>query len=156
MNFNATFFGQLIAFAVFVWFCMKFVWPLLLDKIQAREQRIADGLAAAAAGQKTLEEAQKTLQRTVGEGKEQAAELIRQAERRGGELMEQAREQADAEGKRRLALAEQELEQSREKLRRELRQELGALALVAAEQILRREVDAKAHGALIEELGRRL
>lgn len=156
MNFNATFFGQLIAFAVFVWFCMKFVWPLVLGKIQEREKRIADGLAAATEGQQTLEKARQTLQQSIDQGKEQAADLIRQGERRREELIEQARAEADVEGKRRLQLAEQEMESIEERVRQQLGQQLAALAVAGAERILQSEVDAETHNEMLEQLGNNL
>lgn len=156
MNFNATFFGQLIAFAVFVWFCMKFVWPLVLGKIQEREKHIADGLAAAAKGRQTLEEARETLQQSIAQGKEQAAGLVRQGERRREELIEQARTEADIEGKRRLQMAEQEMDRIEERVRQQLGQRLAALAIAGAERILQSEVDSRTHNEMLEQLGNSL
>ncbi len=156
MNFNATFFGQLIAFAFFVWFCMKFIWPLLLGMIREREKRIADGLAAADQGQKKLVEADQILRDSVEEGKQKAAEIIGQAQRRGDEMIEEAKQQATAEGQRQLEAAKIEIEQEKERAREELRHRLAMLAVAGSEQILRREVDQNVHNEMLQELSAKL
>lgn len=156
MNFNATFFGQLIAFAVFVWFCMKFVWPLMLGMIEEREKRIADGLAAGEKGEQKLEEAEQRLAEAVEEGKNKAADIIAQAQKRGDELVEEAKQNARTEGQRQLEAARSEIEQEKEQARQELRQQVAMLAVAGAEQILMREVDQNAHNDVLEKLSAEL
>ncbi len=152
MNFNATFWGQTIAFIVFVWFCMKFVWPLLLGMIEAREKRIADGLANAEKGDKKLEEAGHKYQELVAEGKKQAANIISQAEKRRDEMVEEAKAAARIEGDRIKEGARSEIEQEKEMARESLRKQVADLALMGAEQILMREVDRKAHNDVLSKI----
>lgn len=156
MNFNATFFGQLIAFAVFVWFCMKFVWPLLLGMIEEREKRIADGLAAAEEGEQKLEQAKSRLSEALEEGKNKAADIISQAQKRGDEIIEEAKQTAKSEGQRQLEAARSEIEQEKEQARQELRQQVAVLAIAGAEQILMREVDQNAHNDVLTKISSEL
>ncbi|MBM2830815.1 MAG: F-type H+-transporting synthase subunit [Gammaproteobacteria bacterium] len=152
MNFNATFLGQTIAFIFFVWFCMKFIWPLLLGMLEAREKRIADGLAAGERGEKKLEEAEQYLLDLVHEGKQKASEIITQAQKRGDEIIDEAKETARTEGKRILEGARGEIEQEKETARQDLRQQVAQLALLGAEQILMREVDRNAHNEVLNKI----
>lgn len=152
MNFNATLIGQTIAFAVFVWFCMKFIWPLLLGMLEARERRIADGLAAGERGEQKLKEAEQNLLDLVHEGKQKASEIITQAQKRSDEIIDEAKETAKTEGKRILEGARGEIEQEKETARQELRQQVAQLALVGAEQILMREVDRNAHNEVLNKI----
>ena len=156
MNFNATLIGQLIAFAIFVWFTMTYVWPYLLKMMHEREKRIADGLAAAEEGQQTLIQAQQRLDDMVSEGKQQASEIISQAQRRGDEIIDAAKNEARAEGERLKAAAHSEIEQERMQAREQLKEEVAMLALAGAEQILMREVDKKAHNEVLAKLGTEL
>ncbi len=152
MNFNATFFGQLIAFGVFIWVCMKFIWPLLLGMIEEREKRIADGLAAAEEGEQKLEQAKKRLAEALEEGKNKAAEIISQAQKRGDEIIDEAKQTARVEGERQLEAARSEIEQEKELARQELRQQVAILAISGAEQILMREVDQNAHNDVLSKI----
>ena len=152
MNFNATFFGQTIAFGVFVWFCMKFVWPALLGAIEEREKRIADGLASAEKGNQKLEEAEQKLQAAIDEGKQRAADIIAQGQKRGDEIIEEAKQTAREEGERIKASALAEIEQERTKAKEELKSQVAALALSGAEQILMREVDKDAHNDVLSKI----
>ncbi len=156
MNFNATLIGQTFAFVVFVWFTMKFVWPLLLKQMHDRETRIADGLAAAEKGQKALEEAEIRLTELVDEGKQQAAEIISQAQRRGDEIVEESKSTAKSEGQRLIHAAEAEIERDKTQAREDLRKEVATLALAGVEQILMREVDRNAHNEIITKLSSEL
>jgi len=156
MNFNATIIGQTIAFAVFVWFCMKFVWPLLLGMIEERERRIADGLAAGEKGEQKLIEAEQRFTAAVEEGKHKAAEIIGQAQKRGDEIIEEAKQSAKAEGQRQLEAAKSEIEQEKERARQELKQQVAALAIAGAEQILMREVDQNAHNDVLTKISAEL
>lgn len=156
MNFNATLLGQLVTFGIFVWFTMKFVWPLLLKQMQERETRIADGLAAAEQGQKDFAEAQQKSIDEVSKGKDQAAVIISQAQKRGDEIVEEARVTAKKEGERIKESALSEIEQEKEKARQELRDQVAALAIAGAEQILMREVDHNAHNEVLAKISQQL
>lgn len=156
MNFNATLIGQLIAFAVFVWFCMKFVWPFLIQAMEERETRIADGLAAAEKGQAALVEAEAKRDELVDEGKQQAAEIVSAGQKRHDELVEAAKEDARTEKEKILAAAQAEIDQERTQTREQLRAEVATLALNAAEQILMREVDRNAHNDVLTKVSAEL
>lgn len=156
MNFNATLIGQSIAFIVFVIFVMKFVWPLLLRQMQEREARIAGGLAAAEQGHKDLAEAREKSAAEIGQGREQAATLIARAQRRGAEIVEEAKVAARTEARRIKESALGEIEQEKEKARQELKNQVAALAISGAEQILMREVDREAHNELLAQVSRQL
>jgi F-type H+-transporting ATPase subunit b len=156
MNFNATLIGQLIAFTVFFVFCMKFVWPFLLKAMEDREARIADGLAAAEKGQAALSEAEVRKAEMLEESKQQAAEIISQGQKRHDEIVESAKEDARSEKEKILAAAQAEIEQQRTQTREQLRSDVANLALVAAEQILMREVDRNAHNDVLTKISAEL
>ena len=156
MNFNLTLIGQTIAFIIFVWFTMKFVWPLLTGIMAEREKRIADGLAAAEQGQEKFAEAERRYVELVDEGKQHAAQIIGQAERRRDEIIEEAKGNARDEGRRLLDAAHSEIEQEREQAREALRQQVAALALAGAEQILGREVHRNIHDELLQKISNSL
>jgi len=145
MNLNATIIGQTIAFAFFVWFCMKYVWPLLLGMIEEREKRIADGLAAAEEGQKKLEKAEER-------GKQQASKIVDQAQKRRDEIVESAKDDAKKEGERIKEAAMSEIEQEKELARQALQAQVAELAVAGAEQILLREVDKEAHNDVLQKI----
>jgi F-type H+-transporting ATPase subunit b len=152
MNFNATFFGQTIAFIVFTWFCMKFIWPWITNTLAEREKKIADGLTAAEKGQEKLEQAQKRYGELVEEGKQQAAEIISQAQKRGDELVEESKNNARSEGDRLLAAARAEIEQERVQTREQLREKVAELVVAGAQQVLMREVDRAAHKEVLDKI----
>lgn len=156
MNFNLTLIGQTFAFIVFVWFTMKFIWPLLLRVMAEREKRIADGLAAAEKGQEKYMQAEQRYRDLVEEGKQEAAEIIAQAQKRGDDIIEESQDAAKAEHKRILEAARHEVEQEKELARGELRKQVATLAMAGAEQILMREVDRKTHNELLEQISARL
>ncbi len=156
MNFNATLIGQLVTFAIFVWFTMKFIWPLLLKQMQEREARIADGLAAAEQGQKDLVEAREKSSTEIEKGKKQATDIIAQAQKRGDEIIEGARATAKTESMRIKESMLDEVEQEKEKARRELKKQVAVLAIAGAEQILKREVNETAHAEMLSEITQRL
>jgi F-type H+-transporting ATPase subunit b len=152
MNINLTLIGQAIAFAVFVWFCMKYVWPPIVGALAEREQRIADGLAAAEKGRHELSLAEKRASQILHEGREKAQEFIAHAEQRAGEIIEEGKMAAKAEGDRLIAAARVQIEQERNTAREALRREVAALAVRGAEQILMREVDAGTHREMLQRL----
>lgn len=152
MNFNATLIGQTIAFAVFVWFCMKFIWPLLLGMLEDRERRIANGLEAAEKGQQKLEKAEEKYAELVNEGKQQAANIITQAQKRHDEIVEEAKSAARIEGERIKESARSDIEQERETAKEALKKQVAQLALLGSEQILMREVDKEVHKELLNKI----
>lgn len=156
MNLNATMLGQSITFFVFVWFCMKYVWPPLNAALAERKKKIADGLAAGERGQHDLELAKKRSVEVIKEGKDKAGELIYQAERHASEIVDGAKERAKVEADRIVTGARAEIEQEANQTREELRKRMGDLVVIAASKILEKEVDAKAHAGLIENVAKEL
>jgi len=152
VDINATIIGQTIAMIVFVWFCMKFVWPLIIDIIEERQTQIADGLAAADKGSRALEEAEAEKAVILDEARGQAREIIDQANNRGGSIVDEARTEAGSEKDRILASAQAEVEQEANRAREELRGQVSTIAVAGAEKILQREIDANTHKDLLEKL----
>lgn len=156
MNMNLTLLGQMISFGIFVWFCVKYVWPPIIKALQERETRIADGLAAGERGKHDLELAEKRATGLLREGKDKAQGLIVQAQKRHDEIVEAAKQVAREEADRIKQSAAVEIEQNRNRARDELRGQVARLALVGAEQILMREVDEKAHRDVLDKLAANL
>lgn len=152
MNINLTLIGQSITFAVFVWFCMKFVWPPIVAALEARKKQIADGLAAADRGKHELELAAKRASETLHDAKIKASEIIAQAEKRASQIIDEAKNAAKGEGDRMIAAAKAEIEQESHRAREALRSEVAVLVIAGAEKVLRREIDAKAHADLLEAI----
>ena len=156
MSFNLTLIAQAVAFALFIWFTVKFVWPPLLRAIEARQKQIADGLAAGEQGKKLLELSKKQADEAIAEARTRAAEIITQAEKRDAQMIDAAKVAARAEGEREKAAAKAEIQQEASRAREQLRDQVAALAVAGAEKILRREVDAKAHAELLDGIKRQL
>jgi len=156
MNINFTLFAQAIVFTAFIWFTVKFVWPPLLRAIEARQKQIADGLAAAEQGKKSLEVSSKQAEQAIQEARARAAEIVAQAEKRGSQVVEEAKTAAKAEGDREKAAAKADIQQEAQRAREQLREQVAALAVAGAEKILRREVDAKAHAELLDGIKKQL
>jgi F-type H+-transporting ATPase subunit b len=154
MNINATLFAQAVVFALFIWITAKFIWPLLQDKIDARQKTIADGLAAAEQGRRSLELSTRQADEAIKEARNRAAEILGQAEKRAAQLIEEAKTTAKEEGSREKAAAKAEIDQAVARAREQLREHVAELAVAGAEKILRREVDARAHAQLLEEIKR--
>ncbi len=152
MNINLTLIGQTISFFFFVWFCMKYVWPPLINAMQERKEKIADGLAAAERGKHEQVLAEERAKEDLKKAKEQAAEILAKAERRAGEIVDEAKEAAMEEGARIKSAAQAEIEQELNRARESLRKEVSALALSGAQKILGREIDADAHREVLDEL----
>lgn len=152
MNINLTLFAQALAFAMLIWLIATKVWPQLLQAIEERQKKIAEGLAAAERSQKDLAQAQDKVNEALKEARAKANEIIAQAEARAAQIVEAAKLEAIAEGQRQKALAESEIEASAFRAKETLRREVGSLAVAGAEKLIRREIDAKAHAALIDEL----
>ncbi|MGE0484316.1 MAG: F0F1 ATP synthase subunit B [Gammaproteobacteria bacterium] len=156
MNMNLTLIGQAISFAIFVWFCLKFVWPPILKALEERETRIADGLAAAERGKHELELAEQRATDLMRDGKDKAQEFIVQAQKRADEIVEAAKQAAREEGDRIKSAAAAEIEQNRNQARDELRAQVARLAVAGAEQILLREIDENAHRDVLDKLAANL
>ena len=156
MNINFTLVAQAITFIAFILFTMKFVWPYMLRAIETRQKTIADGLAAAEQGRRSLETSARQADEAIKEARSRAAEIVAQAEKRAAQLIDEARNAAKEEGNREKAAAKAEIEQQVTRAREQLRDRVASLAVAGAEKILRREVDAKAHGELLESIKRQL
>ena len=152
MTINVTLIGQMIAFAIFIWFTMKYVWPPISTAMAERQQKIADGLAAAEKGARALQDAEAEVEAELQKAREEAREIVASANRQATSLIEEAREQATVEAQRVRASAENEVAQQVAQARVALKAEVAALAVSGAEKILRREVDSKAHADLLNEL----
>ena len=156
MNINLTLIVQAVTFALFIWFTVKVVWPFMVRAIETRQKTIADGLAAAEEGKRSLELASQRSDEEIRNARERAAELLSHAEKRAAQLVEEAKNAAKEEGNREKAAAKAEIEQEMTRAREQLRDHVASLAVAGAEKILRREVDARAHGELLESLKRQL
>ena len=156
MNFNFTLIGQLLAFILFVWFCMRYIWPPMLRILEEREKEIADGLNAASEGKRELEEASVKKKEILKDAKEEAAELINRAGQRANQLVEDAKTSAQKEAEKIKVSAQNDLEQSTKRAREELRSEVAILAVAGAEKILNSEIDEKKNSELIDELTKEL
>lgn len=156
MNINLTIIGQLLAFSVFVWFTMRYVWPPLSNALETRRKKIADGLAAAERGQNEQRLAEERAKDVIKQAKVQASEIIAAAQKRANELVEESKTSAREEGDRILEAARAEISQELNRAREDLRKQLSALVIAGAEQILAKEIDAKAHGTLLKDLADRL
>jgi F-type H+-transporting ATPase subunit b len=152
VDINLTILGQTIAFILFVWFCMKFVWPPLMAAIEKRQQDIADGLSSAERAKKDLDLAQSKAMDQIKEAKHQAAEIIEQANKRRAQIIEEANHDAMAEREKILTQAKAEIEAERNRAKEELRKQVAVLAVAGAEKILERQIDKAANSALVEKL----
>lgn len=156
MNINMTLFGQMLAFAVFVWFCMKYVWPALDHALEERKAKIADGLDAADRAMRDLELAQGKATEQLKEAKHEVAGLLEQANKRANQIIEEAKAKAQAESERIKAMGMAEVEQELNRAREELRAKVGVLAIAAAEKILEASIDENANRELVDKLAAQL
>ncbi len=148
--------GQTVAMFVFVWFTMKFVWPLLDSAITERQQKIAEGLAAAERGSQDMELAKEKASELLREAKQQASEIVDQANKRHAEVVDSAKDDAKVEADKILATGRTELEQEINKAREQLRSQLSALAVSGAEQILERSIGEKDHQQMLSKLAEQI
>ncbi len=153
---NLTLVIQGFAFFAVAWLVMKFGWPHIIGAIEERQQKIAEGLAAADNAQKNLAQAQDKASDALKEARVKANEIIDQAHQRANQMIDQAKNDAIAEASRQKAVAQSEIDASTNRAREELRKQVSALAVSGAEKLLRREIDASAHRALIDELAAQL
>ncbi len=156
MNINLTLFMQAAIFAVFIWLCAKYIWPRLMRAIETRQKQIADGLAAGEEGRHSLANAEKRIAEMMTEAKARAQDIVAQGEKLKTETIEQSKSLARTEGDRLLAAAKAEIEQEVYLAREALRGQVAQLAVAGAEQILKREVDAKAHADLLATIEKQL
>ena len=156
MNINLTLIGQSITFAIFLWFCMKYIWPPIMGALEARRKEIADGLAAAERGQHEQELAEKRATEHIKDAKGQASDIITQAQKRASEIVEEAKGDAKTEADRIVTGANAEIEQETNRAREQLRQEVVSLAIAGAEKVLKREVDKDAHSSALNDLATQL
>ena len=156
MNINMTFFGQMLSFAILVWFTMKFIWPPLNAAIEERQKKIAEGLAAAERSRKDLAQSQQSIDATLRDARSKANEIIDQAHQRASQIVDQAKTDAVVEATRQKALADAEILASANRAREDLRKQVSLLAVSGAEKLLRREIDANAHKVLLDELAAQL
>lgn len=156
MNINLTLIGQTITFLFFIWFCLKFVWPPIINALNERKAKIADGLAAAEKGKHDEELAKQRASEILKDAKAQAQEIIRQAEKRGAEIVDEAKVAAKAEGERMIHAAQAEIDQNVNRAREELRGQVVSLAVAGARKVLKKEIDEKANADLIKDLAAQL
>ena len=152
MNINATLFLQTIAMMIFVWFCMKFIWPPLLKAMDERREKIADGLAASDRAEKALKEANVEAEQQINAARDKAGEIVEQANQRHSQILDQAKEDATGERQRQVAAAEAEISQVANQAREELRNSVATLAVAGAAKILEKEVDEQQHRELLDKL----
>lgn len=152
MNINLTLLGQAIAFAIFVWFCMKHVWPPIMTAMRERQEKIAQGLADAEQGAQRREEAEQEIASMLQDAKAQAAEIVAQAQKRSNEMIEEARSAARAAGEGEKQKAMAEIEQEVISARETLRKQVGSIAVDGARKILGAEVNADAHAKVLDDL----
>jgi F-type H+-transporting ATPase subunit b len=152
MDINMTLFGQLIAFVVFVIFCMKYVWPPIIGAIEERQATIADGLAASDRAAKDLELAQEKATAQLKEAKVQAASIVDAAKKHEAKIVDEAAGKAQVEKEKILTAGHTEIETERNRAKEELRQQVAILAVAGAEKILERSIDAAAHSDILDKL----
>jgi F-type H+-transporting ATPase subunit b len=151
-----TLLGQSIAMLVFVWFCMKFIWPPIMQAIEERQTQIADGLAAAERGQQSLDKAKVDADEMIGDARKQATTILDQAHARANEIVADGKADGVKERERQLAAAKADVEQETNRAREELRGQVSAIAVASAEKILKREIDSKTHEDILGKLAAEL
>ena len=156
MNINLTLIGQSIAFIVFVWFCLKFIWPPIISALNERRQKIADGLAAADEGLKAREKAEAEVAQELQQVRDQAKDIIANAQKRGDQIVEESKSSARSEGDKLIEQAKGEIDQQINEARETLRKEVVTLALSGAEKVLMKEVDATVHAEVLDKLAAQL
>lgn len=156
MNINASLFVEMVVFFLGAWITMKYIWPPLIRAIEERQKKIADGLAAANSGEKALALAQEQGKAIEADARSRSTTIIADGEKRAQSIVEDSKAQAQVEAERILANARAEAAQEMQRAREALRDQVAALAVAGAEQILRREVNAKDHAELLEQLKAKL
>ncbi|MCK4842461.1 MAG: F0F1 ATP synthase subunit B [Methylococcales bacterium] len=156
MSINATLIGQMITFTLLVWFTMQYIWPPLIEALEERKKKIAEGLAAAEKGQEDIKLAKKRATEYLKEAKAESANIIALAQKRANEVVEESKDNAKLEGERMINAAKAQIEQEMQQAKENLRKEVSSLALKAAEQILQEEVDKEKHKDLLGKVSKQL
>lgn len=156
MNINATLFVQLVVFFIGAWVTMKYIWPPLIKALEERQKKIADGLADAERGSQSLSDAQKKISQLETEARSAGQQRAADAEKQAAAIIEQARKDAESERARILAQAKADAEQEMARAKNSLRDQVAALAIAGAEQILKKEVNPQVHADLLGQLKARL
>ncbi len=156
MNINMSLIGQMVTFLIFVWVVMSKVWPPLMEAVEERRKKIADGLAAAERGQQDLAKAESRVEELINDARGQAAEILDQARSRANEIVAEGKSEGQRERDRQLTAARAEIEQETNKAREALRDQVSAVAIASAEKILKREIDAKAHEDLLADMAQQI
>jgi len=151
-----TLFGQSFAMLVFVWFCMKYIWPPIMNAIEERQTEIADGLAAAERGQQSLDKAQVEAEEVIADARKQATGILDQAHARASDIVSDGKADGVKERERQIAAASAEIEQESNRAREELRGQVSAIAVASAEKILKREIDSSTHEDILSTLAAEL
>jgi len=156
VNINATILGQVISFSIFVWFCMKFVWPALIGAMEERKKVIVDGLEAADRAVRDLQLAQNKAVDQLKEAKQEAASIIEDAKKRASTIVDESKDKAREEGDRLIVAAHAEIEQESNKAREELRTQVASLAIAGAEKILKRAISEDDNRDIVDALAAQL
>ena len=156
MSITITLFGQILTFALLVAFVWRFLWSPMTEMMAERQKRISDGLAASDRGKQELELAKQASALHLREAKQHASDIITSANKRGNKIIEEAKDQAIAEGKRKLDAALTEIELEFNRAREDLRKQVANVALATAEKILEREIDPAAHSQLLDKMIQKL
>ena len=152
MNLNFTMVAEAAVFIALIWFAKRFVWSWLLVKIEQRQKMIADGLAEAERGRSSLADAQKQTDKLLADARSRAQEIVAAAEKSASQRVEDSKVQAKTEGERLVAAAHAQIQQEVQSAKQQLREQVAQLAVAGAEKILRREVDARAHADMLNQL----
>jgi F-type H+-transporting ATPase subunit b len=152
VSINATLIAQMIVFGILIWVTMKFIWPPLMAAIEERQQKIAEGLAAADRSKKDLAQAEETVNEVIREARGKATEIIDQAHARANQIIDAAKAEAIVEANRQVAAAEAEIVVATNRAREDLRRQVSSLAVAGASRLIKREIDGNAHKALLDEL----
>jgi F-type H+-transporting ATPase subunit b len=156
VNITVTLIVQMLVFAIVIWVVMKFIWPIILGAMNEREQKIAAGLAAAEEGQKGLSEAKSRADEVIKEARTRALAIESQARTQANLIIEEARKAASLEGEKALAAAKSQIELESNRARDSLRGQVVSLAVAGAKRVLEKEIDAKTHGELLDQIAAKL
>jgi F-type H+-transporting ATPase subunit b len=156
VNITVTLIVQMLVFAILIWITMSFIWPIILGAMNEREKKIAAGLAAAEQGQKDLSEAKSRAEDVIKEARTRALAIESQARTQANQIIEEARKAASLEGEKELAKAKSQIELESNRARDSLRGQVVSLAVAGARRVLEKEIDAKAHGELLDQLAAKL
>lgn len=156
MDINLTLFAQAAVFAIFIWFTARFVWPPLMKAVEDRQAKIADGLAAAEKGARSLQDASAKSDEALKQARTQAQEILAAANKQATQMIEQSKTTAKTEGDRIINAAREEVQREINQAKEQLRKQVGELAVIGAAKILKREIDAKAHADVLNDLAARV